>query len=167
VKAKAVGLGLTVGPQKAAEMLQPNGPSRRAISEWIRGKDISAPVQEAIILSREQLIATLWEGVSTGAQVVVAGFNDPKSRLGDKARALDVIARQFLLFAGEPTSRQETISTTTAPVDPEAERRLYRQMTWLLNASDDEVRAVLHDDPGLLELMRATAPALTEGPPDE
>ncbi|MDP8905607.1 MAG: hypothetical protein M3N29_09925 [Chloroflexota bacterium] len=96
-RAEAVGLAMSVGDHEAARRL---GIPRRTISEW-RHQPGMQPVVSA---SREQVAERLWEAVVVGTEEVLRGLRDPKARLSDKARALEVVAREHALLTGRATS---------------------------------------------------------------
>ena len=60
--------------------------------------------------TQDLLKERLREAVAVGVEVVLTGFRDPKARLGDKAAALRVVAEQYALLTGAPTSHSVTIT---------------------------------------------------------
>jgi hypothetical protein len=59
---------------------------------------------QAIVLdSREALVTKFAEAVSVALSAVLDGLRDPRSRLGDRARSLEVLAQQHQLLIGDPT----------------------------------------------------------------
>jgi hypothetical protein len=114
-RAEAVGLAHALGDKEASKR---TGIPARTIRRWLqllhKGDERALAILDAP--TREQVAAKLWEGVTVGTEAVVAGLSDPRSRLGDKARALEVLATQHSLLTGGVTSRTETTgSRITSP----------------------------------------------------
>jgi hypothetical protein len=97
-KAEAIGLALTLGSVEAA-------------------KRTGIPRRTAILASEEAIAARLWETLALGLEEVRRGLLDPKARLGDKARAVEVIATQWQLLSGRATARSENVTLNLSPVD--------------------------------------------------
>jgi hypothetical protein len=108
-----------------------------------RSRHVTEDSAQAIVLdSREALVTKFAEAVNVGITAVLEGLRDPKTRLGDRARALEVVAQQHALLVGDPTSRSENLNVSadsgTALSDEEARQR----RTWLDAvevATDDEL----------------------------
>lgn len=135
-KAAAVGLAMAVGAKVAAAR---TGIPRRTISSWMRSP--SSEIQTAIISSREDVAARLWEAVSTGTEAVLEGLRDPKARLGDKATALRIVVEAHALVVGDPTSRVASVDET--PQAAMTYEEIQAATAWLdslLAASDDDLR---------------------------
>lgn len=161
-KAEAVGLAMAIGAKAAGARL---GISRRTISSWMRSP--STEVQAAILTSRQDVAARLWEAVSVGTEAVLEGLRDPKARLGDKASALRIVVEAHALVAGQPTSRTAVVDETPQPsMTWEQERQAREFLDALLGASDDEL-AEWAADGGLAMLrdaeQQAAAEQLTDG----
>lgn len=108
-RADAIGRALATSSKTAAAQ---TGIPRRTISSWL-ARERHAPEIEALIVdSREHVAAKLWEAVTVGTEQVLAGLRDPKARLGDKARALEVVASQYALLTGGVTARTESANLT-------------------------------------------------------
>jgi hypothetical protein len=60
--------------------------------------------------TREQLADRLKVAASMALNSVVAGLQDPKARLSDRARALEILLQQHALITGQPTERTESLS---------------------------------------------------------
>jgi hypothetical protein len=105
-KAEAIAIGMVQGAIAASKA---TGIPRRTISRWLaEGDTKDSPVVRAAIVATEEAIADrLWETMQLGLEEVRAGLLDPKARLSDKARALEVIASQWQLITGRATSRTE------------------------------------------------------------
>jgi hypothetical protein len=113
-KAEAIGLALTLGSVEAAKR---TGIPRRTISSWLGPDADMALVTPAILASEEAIAARLWETLALGLEEVRRGLLDPKARLGDKARAVEVIATQWQLLSGRATARSENVTLNLSPVD--------------------------------------------------
>jgi hypothetical protein len=139
-KAEAIGLALTLGSVEAAKR---TGIPRRTISSWLGPDANMALVTPAILASEEAIAARLWETLALGLEEVRRGLLDPKARLGDKARAVEVIATQWQLLSGRATARTESavLNVNAGHVDAlsEAETREFRD--WL-DAQLTEARAI-------------------------
>ena len=134
-RADAVGLALAIGAKRAAEQL---GIPRRTISSWLQTP--TPGIEAAILRSRDDVAARLWEAVTTGTDAVLAGLRDPKARLGDKASALRIVVEAHALISGGATSRTESTVTTGPAMTHEQERDLRVFLDALDAASDDELR---------------------------
>jgi transposase-like protein len=134
-RGEAVGLALAIGAKRAAAQL---GIPRRTISSWIQTP--SPGVQAAILRSRNDVAARLWEAVDAGTEAVLAGLRDPKARLGDKASALRIVVEAHALISGQATSRTESTVTTGPAMTWDQERDLRTFLDTLEAASDDELR---------------------------
>lgn len=106
-RARAIGLALAVGADKASAQ---TGVPRRTISSWLGGERPAPELAAMAASSREQVAQKLWEAVTVGTEAVLAGLRDPKSRLGDKANALRIVAEQYALLTGGATSRSENLN---------------------------------------------------------
>jgi hypothetical protein len=106
-KATAIGLGYAKGPLEAAKA---TGIPRRTISSWLQKSSTttSPAIKAAIVATEAAVAAKLWEMLTLGLDEVRAGLLDPKARLGDKSRAVEVIAAQWQLLTGRATSRSES-----------------------------------------------------------
>ena len=161
-RADAVGLALAIGAKKAAAQVSI---PRRTISSWLLRPP--SGVQAAILTSRQDVAARLWEAVSAGTEAVLEGLRDPKARLGDKASALRIVVEAHALVAGQPTSRTAVVDETPQPqMTYEQERQAREFLDALLAASDDEL-AEWAAGGGLAMLrdveQRAAAEQLTDG----
>lgn len=102
-KATAIGLAASIGPHKAAQQL---GYPTATVARWTH-----QPAASEVIRAVEVTIAQrLEEAASLALEAVTEGLRDPKARLGDRARALDVLATQANLAAGRATGN---LSITT------------------------------------------------------
>jgi transposase-like protein len=101
-KAEAVGLALAVGPLKAAETL---GIPARTVAAWSSGE---RGIQPRSAASQPEIIEKLRTTFDLAIEAVIEGLNDPKSRLSDRAHAMDVLGRHLALLTGGATSRTET-----------------------------------------------------------
>lgn len=86
-RARAVALAANVGPTLAAERL---GIPQRTISNWMVRSDLAPVVQQVQHDARDALAEAHAEALAA----VRAGLSDPRQRLGDRARALEVIGAQ-------------------------------------------------------------------------
>jgi hypothetical protein len=120
------------------------GVPRRTVSFW-RRQDAerqhtgATPIVEA---TREELGRALWQGVTTATDAVRRGLDDPKARLSDKARALEVLLNPHQLLVCESTAIVSSINVDpTANVDPEL------SLAW---EERDQLREWLDSHPELL-----------------
>lgn len=105
-QAEAIAVGMAKGAIEAAEI---TGVNRRTISRWLASTDThSAVVTAAVLATEEAIAARLWDTFTIGLEEVRRGLLDPHARLGDKARATEVIAAQWQLLTGRVTSRTES-----------------------------------------------------------
>lgn len=86
-RTEAVGLALAVGPLKAGEQL---GIPGRTVASWANGERQAPEVRAVILSSRQALADRMNEILSVASEQVLAGLRDPKQRLGDRVRALEV-----------------------------------------------------------------------------
>jgi hypothetical protein len=116
-RAEAVGLAMSVGPKKAA--LQLSYPIR-TVSAWRAGERHGGDVAPIIAASRADLARMLWQGVEAGVAAVLEGLHDPRQRLGDRARALEVVMNAHQLLTGGVTARiQSENLNVNLDTDPE------------------------------------------------
>jgi transposase-like protein len=102
-RADAVALAATVGPKRAAEQL---GIPPRTVAYWTH-----QPAAAPIIAAAEATIASRLEAAASIAlEAVTEGLRDPRARLGDRARALEVLATQANLASGRATMRSENVN---------------------------------------------------------
>src|SRR6266542_1344525 len=101
-RSQAVGLALAIGPKRAAEQL---GIPRRTISYWLARGAFTPAVEAALVATEEAIAERLWDTFTLGLEQVRAGLKDANARLGDKARALEVVAAQWQLLTGRATAR--------------------------------------------------------------
>lgn len=99
----AVGLAMSVGVKKAAMQ---SGIPHSTLSGWMARPDVKGIVAK----SKDELTDRLWTAITEGVEQVLTGLRDPKARLSDKARALEVLSQQHALLSGEATSRTESIN---------------------------------------------------------
>jgi len=150
-RAEWAGLAAAMGPARAADRL---GIPRSTVRAW---RDLPA-LRPVVEQTRTQVAEKLWNGVALGVDEVLRGLQDPKTRLGDKARALEVLAQQHALLTGGVTARTESANlnvTTTGSVNHaqlEEERRALEVMEHLVGLDDAELHAWLND--GGLEILR-------------
>ena len=97
-RAEAVALALVVGPNVAADRL---GIPRRTVAAWRSGERHRPEVQAVILESRQALAERMREIVSVASEQVLAGLRDPKQRLGDRVRALEVALEAARLLGAE------------------------------------------------------------------
>lgn len=96
-RAEAQGLAAAIGPAKAAEKL---GIPRRTVASWMH-----TPAASPIIAAAEQDVADALRAAHAKAlAAVMEGLSDPKARLGDRARALEVLGEQLALAEGRATA---------------------------------------------------------------
>ena len=102
-RADAVALAATIGPKRAAEQL---GIPPRTVAYWTH-KPAAAP----IIAEAERNIAERLEAAASIAlEAVVQGLGDPFAKLGDRARALEVLATQANLASGRATAISQNVN---------------------------------------------------------
>jgi DNA-binding transcriptional MerR regulator len=112
-RADAVALAATVGPKRAAEQL---GIPPRTVAYWTH-----QPAASPIIAAAEASIAERLEtAASIALEAVTEGLRDPKARLGDRARALEVLATQANLATGRATMRSENVNVNVNVTEYEA-----------------------------------------------
>lgn len=92
----AVALAATVGPNEAAARLDI---PKQTVAGWTH-----EPAASPIIAEAERTIAQrLADAHAVALEQVIAGLLDPKARLLDKARALEVLGTQLALATGRAT----------------------------------------------------------------
>ena len=104
-RAAAIGLAMSIGPLRAARQL--NIPPR-TVAAWRRGERHGSDVAPIVAASRQELARRLWEGVEAGVTAVLEGLHDPRQRLADRARALEVVMTAHALLTGGVTSRVQS-----------------------------------------------------------
>lgn len=146
--AEGVALAATVGPAKAGEVL---GVPRRTVADWTH-----APAATPILAQAERTIAgRLKEAHREALELVMAGLRDPKARLLDKARALEVIGTQLALAEGRATSNLNVRTLSEDPMAGLAEEELRRRAMDFL----DELKEL--DDEDAAAALAALAAPLT------
>jgi len=153
-KAEAVGLALAVGPLKAAEQL---GIPPRTVASWMHKPGALGPPTAA---TRPEIIAKLQGTLNEAVDAVLLGLRDPKSRLSDRAHALDVLARHHALLTGGPTERTETSDTGAPALSWEESQQLAE---WIARSL-----AARADPADIVQVLTTTPvdalPALPPGP---
>jgi len=143
-RADAVALAATIGPKRAAEQL---GIPPRTVAYWTH-----KPAASPIIAAAEAKIADRLESAASLAlDAVVQGLRDGKARLGDRARALEVLATQANLASGRATMRSENVNLnlteyerTLDAMDPVTFRAMLAQTDALAGQSPvDSILAAL------------------------
>jgi hypothetical protein len=139
-RAEAIARALTVGAIKASKE---TGIPRRTITAWISGAHPAPELAALVLSSREQVAAQLWQTIEVGTAEVLRRMSDPKARLGDVARSLEIAVNAHALLSGGPTSRIES----TGGMDYLQRAEMARYVESLLAALDagavDEVEAVV------------------------
>jgi hypothetical protein len=98
-----VALAATVGPLRASQEL---GIPMTTVAYWMH-----RPSSSPIIAAAEANIADRLEAAASIAlEAVTEGLRDPKARLGDRARALEVLATQANLAAGRATAISSNVN---------------------------------------------------------
>jgi hypothetical protein len=116
-RAAAVGLAMSIGPLRAARRL---GIPPRTLAHWRAGERYGGDVAPIIAASRADLARMLWQGVEAGVAAVLEGLHDPHQRLGDRARALEVVMNAHQLLTGGSTSNVSAVNVNVnADTDPE------------------------------------------------
>jgi transposase-like protein len=134
--AEAVALGASLGPRRAALQL---GMPPRTLARWMH-----RPASVPIIQEAEASIASRLEAAASIAlEAVTDGLRDPKARLGDRARALEVLATQANLATGRATMRSENLTLNLNVTEYEAalsamDPIVYRTMIAALAATNGE-----------------------------
>jgi transposase-like protein len=113
-RAAAVGLAMSIGPLRAARQL---GIPPRTLAHWRRGERHGTDITPIVAASRQELARMLWQGVEAGVTAVLEGLHDPRQRLADRARALEVVMNAHALLTGGPTSRVQS-ENVNVNVDP-------------------------------------------------
>ena len=115
-RAAAIGLALSIGPLRAARQL---GIPPRTLAHWRAGERHGDDVAPIVAASRQELARRLWEGVTAGVDAVLEGLHDPRQRLADRARALEVVMNAHALLTGGVTSRVQSENVNVnVDVDP-------------------------------------------------
>lgn len=108
-KAEAVGLATAIGPLKAARQL---GIPPRTVANWMH-----RPASSAVIAAVETTIAErLAEAHERALAAVLSMIDDPKAKLGEKARALEVLGQQRALAEGRATANIEQHTYGGGPI---------------------------------------------------
>lgn len=147
-RATAIGIGFTRGGSVASEVTTI---PRRTISRWLHQDGNDPVVASAILETERAVVDKLWRAVTEGVDLVTAGLRDPKARLGDKARALEVLATQHALLSGRVTSRNAHVDEGGGVSADDADRLA----DWL------EARLFEGNDPAAI--IEAARPQLTGG----
>jgi transposase-like protein len=113
-RTEAVALGLAIGSVEAGKRL---GISHRTISSWLSGERRGDEVQPVIIASRQQLAAKMQEVLTLAAEQVLAGLRDPRQRLGDRVRALEVALEAARLLGAESQGAESLTDDETAQLE--------------------------------------------------
>jgi hypothetical protein len=155
-RAEAVGLAMSVGPKKAALQL---GIPIRTVSAWRAGERHGGDLAPIVAASRQDLARMLWQGVEAGVAAVLEGLHDPHQRLGDRARALEVVMNAHQLLTGGSTANVSNLNVTIDPtIDPE---------TGLSYAERDDLRkwldSMLAQHPELAVDVNARIARMTDG----
>lgn len=102
-RAEAVALAASIGPLRAGDTL---GIPRRTVASWMH-----TPAAGPIIAAAEANIAErLTEAHRVALEAVLSGLAEPTAKLGDRARALEVLGNQAALAEGRATARTESMN---------------------------------------------------------
>lgn len=114
---EAVALSLTIGQRQAAHQL---GIPQRTLSDWQRGTR-HPELQAVVVASNADVAERLWRVIDTASSEMERRVTDPKSRLGDVARSLEIAMQAHQLITGGPTSNSHNVNVNLAPgVNPES-----------------------------------------------
>lgn len=136
-KTRAVALSYAVGVSEAARRLSI---PHRTISAWRAHPDFADAVQQ----ERDQLAEDLRTSVKLALRKVAEGLMDPRSNLGHRARALEVLHKSLALVEGEATERIESANLNVnagAPVLDDLEKHLLREYIRAIQAGKPVVLA--------------------------
>lgn len=107
---EAVALALSIGPLRAAKQL---GLPVTTVSEWRRGRRRAHELQPIVQINREEMAEKLWSTLTRAVKALESRLDDPGARLGDVARATEVLLTSHQLLSGQATSRSEVIDSMT------------------------------------------------------
>lgn len=141
-RAEAVALAAAIGPTKAAAALSV---PQQTISGWI-----AAPAASEVIAEAERAIADrLRDAHAVALQSVLDGLRNPRSRLSDRAKALEVIGTQLALAEGRATGRIESVTVSLTAGFDEAQRlRLRRVLEEAIAVQAGDDPAAIYADGG-------------------
>jgi transposase-like protein len=151
-KAAAIALGLSIGGNNAADKL---GMPRRSLHNWLEQEKRVPTLITAE--TRSAVVDRLWQTLVRATEAVEAGLADPRQRLGDRARALEVLVHSHELLRGGAT---ENVAVAVAPAEnvvdmlalSEEQRETLRDA---LRAEIAKHEALERLSPGLAEQMDA------------
>jgi transposase-like protein len=137
-RAEAVALAAAIGPVKAArQLIIP----RRTVSSWMH-----KPAASPIIAAAEANIADMLRTAhSTALASVMVGLRDPKARLSDRARALEVLGEQLALAEGRATSHNLNVNANAPPFPDALDDHERRDLADWLDAVNHASDADLND----------------------
>lgn len=108
----------------------------RSVANWLRRP--SPETQAVVLASRDQLAADFQGVVQLGVAALRQRITDPKARLGDIARAVEVAAEQAALLTGGATRRVENLEA--AGITTQDRENLLEWLDRMSVLSDAELR---------------------------
>lgn len=174
-RAEAVGLAVAMGSKAAAKA---TGIPRRTISAWLAAE--RRPELQAIVVENRGAISErLQRAVDVGLSTITEGMAAPNARLGDVARAYDVVSRQrgYLDPVGPASGPCDKVHVYDLPEEEQAGLRDAIDRELRLRGIGDDDRAMaaaraayvaaLYDDPGAASLVDAVVGLLAVLTPGE
>ena len=101
-RSHAISRAVVVGSKKAATE---TGIPRRTISSWLIGERHPEAAPAIVLAAREDVATAMWTVVSEGTAEALRRIHDPKTRAGELAQIIKVVAEQYQLLSGQATSR--------------------------------------------------------------
>jgi transposase-like protein len=159
-KSATVALALSIGPLRAAKQL---GIPPRTVAAWTSGERSAKTLGPVVTATRQQAADRLWETLQRATDAVEDGLKDPRQRLGDRARALEVLVHAHELIAGRAT---ENVAMQVAPAESVVDMLALsdeqrHDLANMLRQAIDMRETLERLSPGLGDQMDAEATALT------
>lgn len=160
-KTTATALALSIGPLKAAKEL---GIPPRTVAAWTAGERSAKSLGPVVTATRQQAADRLWETLQRATDAVEQGLKDPRQRLGDRARALEVLVHAHELMAGRAT---ENVAMQVAPAESVVDMMALteeqrRELANTLRRALDMRETLERLSPGLGDRMEAESIALAD-----
>jgi transposase-like protein len=136
-RTEAVALALSSNPKEAARQ---TGIPHRTISSWLTGERSKGQLAPIIAATAHDLEARMLEVLTLSTEQVLAGLKDPRSRLGDRVRAMETSLDAVRLLRGQSTGNLAVAVNGADAEQPLSDDEAAQLADWL-RLHDADIRA--------------------------
>lgn len=113
-RAEAIGLAMTLGSREASKR---TSIPRRTISYWLGKAAHGGQLAPIIEMTQRQMAERMWRTLAVAVDRLDATLADPKARLGDVAKATEILLNAHRLLAGQSTENVAVGIGEVAPAE--------------------------------------------------